>query len=143
MEAGSLFVETASSCFPQDKNTVIYGHNMSNGQGFGILENYKEPDFFKNHPLIQYDTIYETGTWQIAAVIITRILYQDEEGFRYYRFYNYDSEQEFEECMRFVKENQLYDTGSQLQYGDQILMLSTCEYSKPNGRLVVVAKKVE
>ena len=116
---------------------------MSNGQGFGILENYKEPDFFKNHPLIQYDTIYETGTWQIAAVIITRILYQDEEGFRYYRFYNYDSEQEFEECMRFVKENQLYDTGSQLQYGDQILMLSTCEYSKPNGRLVVVAKKVE
>lgn len=143
MEAGSLFVETASSCFPQDKNTVIYGHNMSNGQGFGILENYKEPDFFKNHPLIQYDTIYETGTWQIAAVIVTRILYQDEEGFRYYRFYNYDSEQEFEECIRFVNENQLYDTGSRLQYGDQILMLSTCEYSKPNGRLVVVAKKVE
>lgn len=141
-EAGSLFVENASSCFPQDDNTVIYGHNMSNGLNFGILEQYKDAEFYRNHPLIQYDTIYETGTYQIAAVLITRILYQDEEGFRYYRFYNYHTEQEFQECTDFVKENQLYDTGEQLQYGDQLLMLSTCEYSKPNGRLVIVAKKI-
>lgn len=141
-EAGSLFVENASSCFPQDDNTVVYGHNMSNGLNFGILEQYKDAEFYRNHPLIQYDTIYETGTYQIAAVLITRILYQDEEGFRYYRFYNYHTEQEFQECTDFVKENQLYDTGEQLQYGDQLLMLSTCEYSKPNGRLVIVAKKI-
>lgn len=141
-EAGSLFVENASSCYPQDGNTVIYGHNMSNGLNFGILEQYKDAEFYRNHPLIQYDTIYETGTYQIVAVLITRILYQDEEGFRYYRFYNYHTEQEFQECTDFVKENQLYDTGEQLQYGDQLLMLSTCEYSKPNGRLVIAAKKV-
>jgi len=141
-EAGSLFVENASSCFPQDNNTVIYGHNMSNGHNFGILEQYKDPAFYRDHPLIQYDTVYETGTYQIAAVLITRILYQDEEGFRYYRFYNYHTGQEFQECADFVKENQLYDTGEQLQYGDQLLMLSTCEYSEPNGRLVIVARKI-
>lgn len=140
-EAGSLFVEGASSCFPQDHNTVIYGHNMSSGQGFGMLEQYKNPQFYRSHPLIKYDTIYETGTYQIVAVLITRILYQDEEGFRYYRFYNYHSKEEFSECADFVTENQLYDTGERLQYGDQLLMLSTCEYSKPNGRLVIVAKR--
>ena len=141
-EEGSLFVESASSCFPQDNNTVIYGHNMSSGRGFGMLERYKDPEFYLKYPLMQYDTIYETGTYQIVAVLITRILYQDEEGFRYYRFYNYHSEQEFQECVNFINENELYQTGEQLQYGDRLLMLSTCEYSKPNGRLVIVAKKV-
>ena len=141
-EEGSLFVESASSCFPQDNNTVIYGHNMSSGRGFGMLERYKDPEFYLKYPLMQYDTIYETGTYQIVAVLITRILYQDEEGFRYYRFYNYHSEQEFQECVNFINENELYQTGEQLQYGDRLLMLSTCEYSKPNGRLVIVDKKV-
>lgn len=142
-EAGSLFVESKSSCFPQDDNTVIYGHNMSNGRNFGILEKYKDKDFFKDHQVIQYDTVYEAGTYRIAAVLITRILYQEEEGFRYYRFYNYSTKSQFQECTDFIKENQLYDTDEELQYGDQLLMLSTCEYSRPNGRLVVIARKVD
>lgn len=116
---------------------------MSSGVNFGILENYKNGEFFQEHPLIQYDTIYEEGTYQIVAVLITRILYQDEEGFRYYRFYNYGSEREFQECADFVSKNQLYDTGNTMQYGEWLLMLSTCEYSKPNGRLVVVAKRID
>lgn len=142
-EEGSLFVESKSSCYPQDDNTVIYGHNMSNGHNFGILEEYKDKDFYKNHQTIQYDTIYETGTYQIAAVFISRVLYQEEEGFRYYHFYNYSSKNEYQECVDFINENKLYDTGVKLQYGDQLLMLSTCEYSRENGRLVVVAKRVE
>ena len=116
---------------------------MSSGLNFGLLEKYKDKSFYKNHQTIRYDTIYETGTYQIAAVLITRILYQEEEGFRYYRFYNYSTEQEFQECRDFVQENQLYDTGQKLRYGDQLLMLSTCEYSRPNGRLVIVARRVE
>lgn len=108
-----------------------------------MLEQYKDPQFYRRHSLIEYDTIYETGSYQIVAVLITRILYQDEEGFRYYRFYNYHSKEEFSECADFVTENQLYDTGEQLRYGDQLLMLSTCEYSKPNGRLVIVARKTD
>ena len=36
----------------------------------------------------------------------------------------------------------IYDTGVTAEYGDQLLTLSTCEYTYPNGRFVVVAKKV-
>ena len=115
---------------------------MSNGHNFGMLEQYKDVNFYNKHAMLQYDTIYETGTYQIAAVLITRILYQDEEGFRYYRFYNYDSRQQFQDCVDFIREDQLYETGVDLEYGDQLVMLSTCEYSRPNGRLVIVAKKI-
>ena len=36
-----------------------------------------------------------------------------------------------------------YDTGVSAEYGDQLITLSTCEYSRTNGRMVVVAKLLE
>lgn len=36
----------------------------------------------------------------------------------------------------------LYDTGVTAEYGDKLITLSTSEYSRTNGRLVVVAKKI-
>ena len=36
----------------------------------------------------------------------------------------------------------LYDTGVDAEYGDKLITLSTCEYSRTNGRFVVVAKKI-
>lgn len=36
----------------------------------------------------------------------------------------------------------LYDTGVTAEYGDKLITLSTCEYSRTNGRMVVVAKQV-
>ena len=41
------------------------------------------------------------------------------------------------------KELALYDTGVSAEYGDQLITLSTCEYSRTNGRMVVVAKLLE
>ena len=41
------------------------------------------------------------------------------------------------------KKISLYDTGIEAQYGEQLLTLSTCEYSQKNGRFVIVAKKVK
>ena len=35
------------------------------------------------------------------------------------------------------------DTGVSAEYGDKLISLSTCEYSRTNGRLVVVAKLVK
>ena len=36
----------------------------------------------------------------------------------------------------------MYDTGVTAEYGDKLITLSTCEYSQVNGRLVLVAKRV-
>lgn len=139
---GALFADPQNKRWPQDGNTVIYGHNMKNGHMFGMLSQYKDKDYFYGHQKIHFDTIYETGIYEAVAVLKTRILNENEEGFRYYRFFQYDSKEEFQQCLDFIKENQLFDTGSVLQYKDRILMLSTCEYSQDNGRLVVVARKV-
>ncbi|MDE6969890.1 MAG: class B sortase, partial [Eubacterium sp.] len=124
-----------------DGNTVIYGHNMKNGHVFGTLDLYEDPAYFKAHREIHFDTIYETGIYEAVAVVKTRIRNENEQGFRYYQFFQYDNQEQFLQCADFVNENQMFDTGSRLRYGDQILMLSTCEYSQENGRLVIVARK--
>ena len=36
----------------------------------------------------------------------------------------------------------LYDTGVTAECGDKLITLSTCEYSRKNGRMVVVAKRI-
>lgn len=37
---------------------------------------------------------------------------------------------------------EFYNTDVNLQYGDKLITLSTCEYSQKNGRMVIVAKKI-
>ena len=65
------------------------------------------------------------------------------EGFHYYDFVNAENENEFNAYVEKCKELVLYDTGVTAEYGDRLITLSTCEYSAQNGRLVVVAKKVD
>ena len=140
---GALFVDQKNADYPQDDNTVVYGHNMKNGHMFGRLKRYEDEDFFQSHKEIHFDTLYETGTYEVVAVLRTRILNENEEGFRYYQFFNCENEESFQKCLDFIAENRIFEIRPTLQYGDRILMLSTCEYSQENGRLVVIAKQLK
>ena len=59
------------------------------------------------------------------------------------RFYDAETEEEFDEFVRSIKEQELYETGVTPEYGDELITLTTCEYSQENGRMVVVARKAE
>ena len=48
---------------------------------------------------------------------------------------------EFESYINGIKEASLYDIPYSAQYGDHLITLSTCDYSKRDGRLVVVGRK--
>ena len=65
-----------------------------------------------------------------------------QEGFRYYDFVNADTAEEFDSYIAKCKALELYDIGIEAEYGDKLITLSTCEYSRNNGRMVVVAKLI-
>ena len=44
--------------------------------------------------------------------------------------------------MNNTRQLPLYDTGENAVYGDRLITLSTCEYSQEDGRLAVIAKKI-
>lgn len=121
-------------------NVVIYGHNMDNGSMFSDLTRYCSESFYQEHKTIVFDTLEQLGTYEVMAVFKT--VSGAEDGFAYHLFADGTAE-EFEKYVAQCKSLALYDTGVTAEYGDRLITLSTCEYSRTDGRLVVVAKRIE
>ncbi len=140
---GCLFVKDIADVDKPSDNFIIYGHNMKDGAMFGDLDLYKKEAFYKEHTTIRFDTLYEERTYEIVAVFLSRVYKVGEEGFRYYSFYEAESEEDFYYFYDNIKSAALYETGVTAEYGDTFLTLSTCAYHEEDGRLVVVAKLVK
>lgn len=125
------------------QNYLVYGHNMKDGTGFHDLLNYTEEDYYLEHPIIHFDTLYEEADYEIIAVFKTQIFYEKEEVFKYYKYINILDETSYKEYIKNIKEQSLYETGVTASIGDKLLTLSTCSYHIPDGRFVIVAKKKE
>ena len=139
---GSLFLDKdCNAAFP-NTNMIIYGHHMKSGKMFGNLNYYSKESYYKEHPRIQFDTIYEEGLYDIMYVFRSRIYNEDEVVFKYYKFLDVNSEDEFYSAMDEMARMSLYDTGVTAAYGDKLITLSTCDSSEEDGRFVVVAKKI-
>lgn len=140
---GSIFLDMDCSIFPRSTNLIIYGHHMRSGRMFGQLNKYSDEKFFEKHRYIQFDTIYEKGTYEVMYVFRSEVYNENEIVFKYYQFIDAASEVEFDSNMREMAAMSLYDTGVTAAYGDELLTLSTCDYFTDNGRFVVVAKRIQ
>ena len=121
-------------------NCVIYGHHMNNGSMFADLCKYTDEDFYREHKTIRFDTLSGFGEYEV--IVAFKTVAYSEQGFKYYHFVNAGSAGDFNTYIAKCKELALYDTGVSAEYGDKLITLSTCEYSRQNGRMVVVAKQV-
>lgn len=139
---GCLYVKEQAD-LDAGTNFIIYGHNMKDGSMFGDLDLYLKESFYKEHPVISFDTLYEERTYDIIAVFRSQVYRADDDVFKYYQFYEADTQEEFDDFYDNIKELSLYDTGVEAKFGDTFLTLSTCAYHVPDGRLVVVAKRTE
>ena len=138
---GCLFVDEYCDMLSSD-NLIIYGHNMKDYSMFGSLMYYVSEDFYRQHKLISFDTIYEKQTYEIVAAIKTELVPEGSDEFKYYEYTGSGDEDSFSEYVKFIEENKLYDTDAELSPGDKILTLSTCAYHSEDGRFIVVAKKI-
>lgn len=140
---GSIFMDKDCIAYPRSQNLILYGHHMRSGKMFGDLEKYAKESYYKEHSIIQFDTIYEKGTYQVMYVFRAKVLKENEIAFKYYQFIDAISGEEFNSYMKEMERMSLYDTGVTAEYGDDLLTLSTCDNSQTDGRFVVVAKRVQ
>ncbi len=141
-KSGALFLDKDFDLNKPSTNYLIYGHRNKQGIMFEDLIKYSNEDFYKEHKEIKFTTTKEDSEYEIIAVFFSRVYYKDEQNvFRYYQFVNAGSETEYNEYISNCKKASIYDTGATAEYGEQLLTLSTCEYSQENGRFAVVAKK--
>lgn len=120
-------------------NILIYGHHMKNGSMFAALDGYLDPEFRQAHPVIQFDTLEEYGDYEVMAVFTMSAVDQDNP---LYDWITAGTEETFNQYVAYAKRNSAYDMGIDAQWGDQLISLITCEYTHRDGRLIVVAKKI-
>ena len=139
---GSIFLDKDCDITNPGTNMIIYGHHMKSGKMFGNLKLYSNKDYYEKHRMIQFDTIYEEGRYEVMYVFRSRIYNENEIVFKYYQFFDVATPEEFDSNMAEMEKIALYDTGVTAKYGDKLITLSTCDNSEQDGRFVVVAKKI-
>lgn len=139
---GAVFATYKADFKPLDRNTLLYGHNMFDGERFAALANYKSLDYFKKHPIIQFDTLFEKHQWKIYAVILTNGSVESNNGYFFDFTFDNCSDTCFEEYIDELDKRKLYETGVDLLPTDKLLTLCTCTYEFEDSRLIVIARMV-
>lgn len=106
------------------------------------FDRYREEDFYRQHPTFTFDTLYESGTWQVVAALDTTL---GADPLPYYTFFDAHTKLEWEKRVNAILDLSLYDTGVVPEYGQQLLTLSTCGDTRLNTdtRFALLAVRVE
>ena len=123
------------------KNSLIYGHHRRNGTMFAKLKNYNDIDFYKQNPVIRFDTIYNRYEWVIFANIRTTANTATGVPFNYIRT-DFQTDEDYAQFIADIRKRSLIDTPVDVTADDNILLLSTCSYEKANWRMIIAARKV-
>lgn len=140
---GCPYVQENCDVQKPSANIIIYGHHMNDGSMFTGLMKYRNKSFWEGHKTITFDTLTDRHQYEVIAVFKTVVYTDSSDSFKYYEFTDAENAAEFDAYVAKCKGLSLYDTGVSAEYGDKLISLSTCEYSRNNGRLVVVAKRVD
>lgn len=133
---GTPFADVNCSTGESD-NLIIYGHNMKDGTMFAGLMNYRDSSFCEKNGPVMFYTPQRTMSFEVFCVMV--ISAKEAEDFPYYQYTDFKDESEFSRYLQNCSHYSVW-SGKMPEYGEKMLTLSTCEYSKEDGRLVVMAR---
>ena len=136
-EAGSIFILNENK--NNDAYTLIFGHHLKNGSMFGSILNYKDHDYFIEHPYVYLYYPGRSEKWEIK--LVSHIKSSND----LYKLTTSLSTEEYEEIIDSVYDTALNQTGTHITKNDKTLILSTCDRSSDgnNGRFIIMAVKVD
>lgn len=143
---GTLFIDSRCILDPEkgvSTDTIIYGHRTINDTMFGPLQRFKDPAFCAANTNITFDTMFRPGQYKLFAAILSQATDGNPDAFKYYDFIQAEDEKALEDYLYEIEKCAVYyDEENAPKFGDEILTLSTCDYYKTDGRLALIAKRV-
>jgi len=146
---GTIFMDYRDHVDNLCKNTILYGHNNLDSTMFSDLEKYKDIEFYKQHPVIEFNTIYHNYKWKIISVFFANADEEDDNGYSINYIYPFMTDDSFEQYYQELLIRSLFFTTVETVKTDKILTLSTCTRDmdikgrgETNARFVVVARLV-
>jgi len=134
--AGWVFMDYDVDLLHENHNIVIYGHNMRAGNMFHNLRFFSDYDFFRQHSIINFSTIYEDTQWKVFAFYTAHISFP-------YTHINYENDEQWEFMLMQFIEASNFDTEITLTADSRILTLSTCASIDSDMRYVLQAKLIQ
>lgn len=136
------------------ENIVLYGHNMADNTMFGSLRRYRQDlEFYKESPIVKFSSNYKDYSYVIFGLVITSgdavppsdDLYADPmtwEGFPYWNMEELDDKKHFNYYVDTIKKMNMIDNKIDVEFGDDLLTLSTCYSDEDNSRFLIVARRL-
>ncbi|MDD4774841.1 MAG: class B sortase [Eubacteriales bacterium] len=138
LPAGSIFVDYhCNKSIMKNHNTVIYGHNMTNGLMFNHVTKYLDTKFFNENPYVEISTSEGIYTYEVFAIYQTDMYYS-------YIQTQFTSHAQFVDFAYEMKANSLYEReGMEFSDTDRIITLSTCTNGYYANRYCLQAKLID
>jgi len=131
---GSIVLDFRVDIKNLTRNTPVYGHNMKHGSMFHSLVNYKTEKYFREHPSISFDTLYEKLIWDIFAVYVV------DAGYNYVITMDFKDDAEFSVFLDDIRKRSMYEFPFEVTTSDQIMTMVTCSYEFDGAKTVVQAR---
>ena len=125
-------------------NVFIYGHDMGNRTMFGSLRDYVNNQYFySEHPIVEFSTPYNHYKFKIFAVFIVDgdDLYS-ANAFDCWNTLDFADEKAFYDYVNEAKKRTLICNDVDVEYGDQLLSLYTCNGLLKNAKLILMCREV-
>ena len=114
---------------------------MNNGSMFGNLNKYSKKSYWEEHQYVEFDSLVERKQYIIFATFFSADYDENEVGFRYSVDIRYKVDAV--RWLENIEKNRIFDTGVDVEFGDEFLTLTTCARDfRRNGRFVVVCRKL-
>ena len=148
-KAGTVFLDYRCTVSEEyiSPNIVFYGHNQEDGTMFGNLKEYKQNvEFYRENPLVKFSPEFGTGEYVIYGYFITHVKPEQDSKGEVFHYHDYIETLKDEEVFNWyiseVQERNQIVSPVDVQYGDQLLCLSTCSNEFSDSRFVVFARRL-
>lgn len=131
---GSIYSECQNQKDFSDPNTVLYGHNMKNGSMFAGLHKFSDESYMKKHQTILIYTPEHILTYKIFAAVV----YDNRHILNCFDYSELSGMEEFLQSLKESRNLANIYLDTEIQEGDRLLTLSTCNSNKEE-RFVVEA----
>ncbi len=140
---GTIFLDYQSKFNPKGKNIVIYGHNMKTQAMFSTLGEYKSVKYYQQHPIVEFNTLYDYSKYKIFAVVLMDASPDASSSNSEFKLYSqFTSDDTFMDYIETIRAHSLLDIDVDVKKDDLIISLVTCSYDIDDGRYAIFAREI-
>ena len=132
---GAIFADCMNRPGFEDSNYLIYGHHLTDGSMFAILDKWLKQDFFDEHPIMWILTPEQDYRVELFSAYYIEAI---DEAYTIFQ----GPSQQFDRYLQVAKNNSKVTADVELDGNAKYVMFSTCAYVFYMARSVVHGKMV-